>query len=347
MQKGEPFGQTREGEAASLFTLENEQLRVRITDWGGRMVSIEAPDRAGKRDHVLLGFDDVGQYITNGGSFGALLGRNANRIARADLVVEGQHYQLIPNDRGNTSHGGPRGFGMLMWQVASASDDELVLNHTSPDGDQGFPGELPVEARYRLSGGTLSLTLTTSTTQVTDLSLSTHPYFNLAGPTSGDIYGHEVTIAADSFLPTDVTQMPLGEIRPVAGTPFDFRQPTTIGARIRQADQQLLVGNGYDHFFVLEPVTDGQPRFAARLRDPASGRTLDVHTTQPGTQLYTANQLKGVFAGRGGLIYRQSVGAAFEPQGFPDAAHNANFESCVLRPGETYRQIIEFRFSAS
>ncbi|HEX3954913.1 MAG TPA: aldose epimerase family protein [Stellaceae bacterium] len=345
MSNAEPFGATSDGHKASVYTLDNGLLRVRITDWGGRIVSIEAPDRDGRRADVLLGFDDVAQYAEAGGSFGALLGRNANRIARADLPIDGVHHQLVANDRGATLHGGPAGFNKLFWQVAEATSDQLVLTHQSPDGDQGFPGELSVEARYTLNGAALSLAFTARTTKPTLVSLSTHPYFNLAGVTAANIFDHEVTIAADAFLPTDKTQIPTGELRPVAGSPFDFRAATPVGARIRRADPQLLCGQGYDHYYVVGALAGKQPRFAARARDPVSGRTVEVHTTMPGLQFYTGNQLNGSVAGKGGVIYRQSAGLAFEPQGFPDAPHHANFPNPILRPGETYAEVIEFRFA--
>jgi aldose 1-epimerase len=206
---------------------------------------------------------------------------------------------------------------------------------------------MSVEARYRLDSSTLSLTFVARTTQPTVASLSAHPYFNLAGTAAGDILGHEVTIAADAFLPTDETQIPTGETRPVDATVFDFRRPALIAERIRRADPQLLHGQGFDHYYVLSPTTGAAPRFAARVRDPASGRIVEVHTTQPGTQFYTGNQLNGSVAGRGSVIYRQSAGLAFEPQGFPDAPHHANFPSTILRPGEMYRQIIEYRFATA
>ncbi|HEX3860820.1 MAG TPA: aldose epimerase family protein [Stellaceae bacterium] len=347
MTRVEPFGHTPAGEAATLYTLESGRLRVCITDYGGRMVSIEAPDRDGRSGHVLLGFDDVAQYAVNGGSFGALLGRNANRIGRAELPIDGRTYKLIITDRGNTLHGGPRGFGMVMWRVVKADDTELVLTHTSPDGDQGFPGEMAVEARYRLAAEALSLTLTAQTDKPTDASLSAHPYFNLAGTAAGDVLSHEVMIAADAFLPTDATQLATGEIRLVEGTVFDLRQPTVIGSRIRQPEPQLLLAQGFDHFFIVGSTTVQEPRFVARLRDPGSGRVVEIHTTQPGLQFYTGNQLRGAFAGRGEVAYRQSAGVAFEPQGFLDAAHHANFSTTTLRPGELYRQIIEYQFGAA
>jgi len=341
---GVPFGQMPDGKMAQLFTLESGALRVRVTDFGGRIVSTEMRDRDGNWFDVLLGFDDVAAYARSGGSFGALLGRNANRIARGELVIDGGVYQLATNDRGATLHGGLHGFNKLFWDVVSAGRDELVLTYVSPDGDQGFPGELRTEARYRVAGAALSLELRAEASAPTVASLSAHPYFNLAGAASGDILDHEVTIATDAFLPTNETQIPTGEIRPVVGTPFDFRKATAVGTRILQGDPQLLNGRGYDHYYVLGPRTGEMPRFAARARDPKSGRFVEIRTTQRGLQFYTGNQLNGSVTGRGGVAYRQSAGLAFEPQGFPDAPHHANFPTTILRPGEVYRELIEYRF---
>jgi len=343
-----PFGQTPDGRHATLYTLENDRVRVRITDFGGRMVSIETPDRTGHRDHILLGFDTVAAYLANGGAFGTLLGRYANRIAGASVTLDGHSYSLSKNNGNATLHGGAAGFDKLVWTVASADADpvpRLVLTLVSPDGDQGFPGELTVQAIYQLDAGALSLTFEARTTKPTVINLSTHPYFNLGGP--GDVLGHEITIAADAFLPTDAAQIPTGEICPVAGTPFDFRTPTPLGARIRQADPQLFHGLGYDHCFVLSTDIPATRRRAARLHDPVSGRVLEVETDQPGIQVYTANKFSGAFAGHGGVIYRQSAGLALEPQGFPDAPHHPNFPSSVLRPGEMYRRTIRFRFDTA
>ena len=340
---GVPFGQTPDGDAARLYTLESDSLRVRITDYGGRVVSLEMREPEGGWFDVLLGFDNAAEYAKAGGAFGALLGRNANRIARGELTIDGRQYQLAANDRGATLHGGPKGFDMVLWQVRAVGRDELLLAYVSPDGDQGFPGELRVEAHYRIRGAALLLELQAETSAPTVVSLSAHPYFNLAGAASGDILDHEVTIAADRFLPTDATQIPTGEIRAVDGTPFDFRQPAAIGARIRRTDPQLLNGQGYDHYYVLGPQTGPEPRFAARARDPRSGRYVEIHTTQPGLQFYSGNQLNGSVAGRGGVIYRQSAGLAFEPQGFPDAPHHPSFPTTVLRAG-VYREVIEYRF---
>jgi aldose 1-epimerase len=343
----EPFGQTPDGHDATVFTLENDRLRVRITDFGGRMVSIEAPDRDGRSDHILLGFDDAAAYSQYGGSFGCLLGRYANRIAGAAISLDGQTYPLSKNNGDATLHGGAVGFNRVFWTVAAAEVDpvpRLVLTLVSADGDQGFPGEVSVQAIYQLDTDSLSLTFEAQTTKPTVINLSAHPYFNLAGTGSGDVLGHEVTIAADAFLPTDEGQIPSGEIRPVAGTPFDFRKPALLGARIRQPDPQLYHGLGYDHCFVLDTATHAP---AIRVHDPASGRVLEIHTDQPGIQVYTGNKLSGTFAGHGGVIYRQSAGLALEPQEFPDAPHHPNFPSTELRPGQTYRRVIRYRFTVA
>jgi aldose 1-epimerase len=335
--QAEPFGSN-----AKLYTLRNENLRVRVTDFGGRIVSIEMRNRQGGFDHVALGFDSLEAYSEAGGSFGALLGRNANRIAGGRFTIDGQSFELSRNEGDTTLHGGKAGFGKVFWRVDASARDTLALRHFSPDGDQGFPGDILVRATYRLEGDTLLLTFEAKTTKPTPLSLSAHPYFNLAGPSAGDMLDHEINIAADAFLPTDAKQIPTGEIRDVAGTPFDFRRPMPAGARIREPDPQILYGKGYDHYFVLGTARDGTPQLAARARHAPSGRTLEVFTTQPGTQFYTGNNLNGSVAGRGGA-YRQSAGFAFEPQGFPNAVNQPNFPTTVLRPGAKYREVIGYR----
>jgi aldose 1-epimerase len=312
------------------------------------MVAIEAPDRDGRLGHVLLGFDSAPEYAAAGGAFGALLGRTANRIAGGRFTLDGSDYSLVANEGTTTLHGGKLGFDKLFWTVEAATGGAtpgIELRHDSPDGDQGFPGAVTARALYRLDGDTLTLELSAVTTAPTIVNLSAHPYFNLAGAENGDVLGHEMTIPAELFLPTDDKQIPTGALLPVAGTPFDFRQAKTLGARIRQADPQLLYGAGYDQCFVLTRENDAVSRLAARVRDPVSGRVLEVHTTQPSVQVYTGNKLNGTRVGRGGIVYRQSAGLALEPQGFPDAPHHANFPSTVLRPGESYHAIIRYRFT--
>jgi aldose 1-epimerase len=345
----EDFGLLGDGRVTTLYTLENAHLRVRITDYGGRLVSVEAPDRAGLRDHVVLGFDDAASYARAGGSFGTLLGRYANRIDRAGFDLDGIHYPLAATHGAVVTHGGPAAFSTKVWDVTDAiggAAPELCLRHVSPDGDQGFPGTLTATARYRLEGATLTLTLAAETTAPTVVNLSAHPYFNLAGPASRDVLDHEVTIPAAAFLPTDPRQVPTGEIRPVDGTPFDFRTPTSFAARICQPDPQLLLAAGYDHCFVLGMAPATTPALAVRLREPRFGRVLEVLTDQPGVQVYTGNKLTGMVVGRGMVAYRQSAGVAIEPQDFPDAPHQPGFPSTILRPGESYRRRIAYRFSA-
>ena len=342
MTPPEPFGQLPDGRAATLYTLRNDHLHVRITDFGGRMVSIEAPDRDGRPEHVLLGFSNVAAYADYGGSFGTLLGRYANRIAGGRFTLDGQTWSLSKNSGGNTLHGGAIGFNRVFWAATAATASTLVLTHISPDGDQGFPGEVTATATYTLEGDALSLTLEATTTKPTVLNLSAHPYFNLGGPSRGDVLGHEVAVAADAYLPTDAAQIPTGELRSVAGTPFDFRQATPLGSRIRQPDEQLFHGLGYDHCFVL-----GSSGPAIRVRDPVSARTLEIDTDQPGIQVYTGNKLTGAFAGHGGVVYRQAAGLALEPQDFPDAPNKPNFPSTVLRPNQRYRRTIRYRFGVA
>jgi len=321
----------------TAHTLENTKLRVRIAPYGGRIMSIVAPDRHGTPADVVLGFDDPAAYAASG-SFSALLGRCANRIAGGRFTLDGKTFELAKNDRGSTLHGGPAGFGKAVWEVRDATATNLVLRHVSPDGDQGFPGELTVLATYSLDGTALRLDFSATTTKPTPVNLSSHPYFNLAG--GGSALGHQVTIAARAYLPTDARQLPTGEIRPVDGTAFDFRQPMAAGARIREPDPQLLLAHGYDHCFVLD--RDGPASsFAARAFDPASGRLLEIFTTQPGLQFYTGNNLDGSLVGRTGAI-RQSDGIAFEAQGFPDAINQPDFPSTVLRPGEAYHASIAY-----
>ncbi len=336
-----PFGETPDEHRAALYTLQNQNMRVRITDYGGRIVSVEAPDRTGRHDHVLLGFDGVAEYVDAKGAFGAVLGRTANRIAGGRFTLNGRSYDLSKNEGDTTLHGGKAGFDKAVWGLDRCDATTLVLKLVSPDGDQGFPGELTAYATYHLRDHAFCLALEAQTTKATPVSLSAHPYFNLAGLSSGNVLDHEFTIAADAFLPTDAKQIPTGEIRPVDGTAFDFRKPMTAAARIRHAEPQLVYGKGYDHYFVLGKAANGTPRFAARARHPRSGRVLEIYTTQPGTQFYTGNNLNGSVIGRGGA-YRQSDGFAFEPQGFPNAPNQPAFPTTILPPGAIYREAIEY-----
>ena len=294
----------------------------------------------------MLGFEDVADYAAYRGSFGAVLGRNANRIAGGSVTIDGETFELSKNENGSTLHGGAVGFGQQLWSVAAATNESVTLRLTSPDGDQGFPGEVDVTATYRLAGAALHLTFDAKTTKPTPLSLSAHPYFNLDGVGARDCLDQRIEIFAASFLPTDEKQIPTGEQRAVAGTVFDFSASLPIGTRIRDADIQLRYGRGYDHYYILSQENVGQLRPAVRAYGAKSGRGLEILTTQRGIQFYTGNNLDGSAPGRGGL-YRQSAGFAIEPQGFPNAPNQLGFPTTILRPGEAYHEEIVYRFLAA
>jgi aldose 1-epimerase len=326
--------------------LESRQLRVCVTDFGARIVSIEAPDREGAFGHVLLGFENAEAYLEAGGSFGAILGRYANRIDGGRFTLDGKAYQLAVNDAGGTLHGGPRGFANALWRVENFDADaaELAMTLVSPDGDQGFPGTLSVTVTYRLRGCALQIALSATTDRPTIVNLSSHPYFNLAGVSEGDCLSHEIAIDAEDFLVTNSWQIPTGERRRVEGSGFDFRAPKRLGADIRRADEQLIIGRGYDHCFVLNHRGAAERRAAAMVYEERSGRMLKVFTDQPGLQLYSGNSLDGSVAGRDGMMFRQSAGFALEAENFPDAPNHSEFPSSVLRPGEVYRRMIRYEF---
>ena len=339
----QPFGIV-EGRPAWVYTLENDALRARVTDYGGILVSVEAPDRDGRMDHIALGFEDADSYFRYGGSFGAIIGRCANRIAGGRFTIDGVAYETSKNDRGSTLHGGAVGFGRRFWTVTSAAKDCLKLSLLSADGDQGFPGQLSVEATYTLDGADLELSFVVTTTKATPVSLSAHAYFNLDGSGTADCLAHLVAIQSDEFLETDANQIPSGKRAQAAGTAFGFRTARAIGERIREKNAQLRFGCGYDHFYPIPNGGERGLRLAARVTGSRSGRTLDILTTQPGIQFYTGNQLNGSVCGRGGL-YRQSAGLAIEPSGYPNAVNEPGFPSVLLLPGDVYRQSTIYRFS--
>jgi aldose 1-epimerase len=337
------FGRLPDGREATVFTLAAPSLRARIADFGGRLVSLEVEDANGDFRDVTPGFADVSGYVA-AGSFGALLGRVANRISNASFLLDGARSSLSKNDGPNTLHGGERGFGKTLWSEAAYSDDSVTLELVSPDGDQGFPGELKVRAVYKAGNRRLTLDFEAETSAQTPVNLSAHPYFNLAPHVSSDILNHKFMIQADSYLPTDAAQIPTGEIRSVVGTPFDFRTPQTAAARVRTPDPQIMIGHGFDHCFVLRSTEGDRLRLAARASAPDDSLVLELWTTQPALQFYTGNNFNGALVARSGLL-RQSDGFAFEAQGFPNAPNLANFPSVILRPGQIYRQTIEYRFA--
>jgi aldose 1-epimerase len=280
---------------------------------------------------------------------GAMIGRYANRIGGASFTLDGHEYRVSKNEGESCLHGGLVGFNKAVWQVVEATDmpePRLTLRHLSPDGDQGFPGVVVLDVTYVVSGDTLRIEYRAEADRPTVVNFTNHAYFNLSGGASTSILDHEVTIAADRFTPIDDRLIPTGEMRDVAGTPFDFHEPHAIGARIGEQDEQLALALGYDHNFVLGPAANGELRFAARARDPRSGRILEVHTSQPGIQLYSGNHLDGTLRGPHGEVYGRHAGFAFETQHFPDSPNKPVFPATVLSPGEEFRSTTDYRFSA-
>jgi aldose 1-epimerase len=346
----QPFGKTSDGHEVFLYTLRNASgMEVKITNYGGTITSIKVKDRHGKFGDVVLGFQNLDGYVskTNKSYFGAIIGRYANRIAHGTFVLDGHQYHIPTNDGPNSLHGGLRGFDKRVWDakdVSTASTPELELHYLSRDGEEGFPGNLSVTVRYSLGAeNDLRVDYSATTDKDTVLNLTNHSYFNLAGPGSGDILNHKLTLQADRFTPIDQTLIPTGAIQSVAGTPLDFRKPTAIGSRINQDDQQLKFAKGYDHNFVLNR-SGHELGMAAKVEEPHSGRVLEVLTTQPGIQFYSGNFLNGSVHGIGGAYNFRSA-LCLETQHFPDSPNHPNFPSVVLRPGEQFHQTTVFRFS--
>jgi aldose 1-epimerase len=346
-----PFGSLPDGAPVTQFTLVNRHgMTVRILDLGGVITSIHVPDRDGRFADVALGFDELEPYLGASPYFGALIGRYGNRIAKGRFVLDGHKYQLATNNGNNHLHGGERGFDKLLWS-ASVDGRDLRLRYRSPDGEEGYPGTLDAEVVYSLTDDNeIVVRFSATTDRPTPVNLTQHSYFNLAGIEGcGDILGHELFIDAAGFVPIDAESIPLGGVRPVDGTPFDFRQPRAIGSRIGEQDEQLANGQGYDHCFVLDRPAGspdvGRPlRRAVRVRDPGSGRVLELFTQEPGVQFYSGNFLDGSLAGKG-CAYPFRGGFAIEPEHFPDSPNQPAFPSTILRPGETYATESRFRFS--
>ena len=342
-----PFGQTKDGTPIDLFTLRNNQgAEVAICNYGGLVISLKVPDRKGQLGDVVLGYDNLADYIKDTPYFGALIGRYGNRIARGKFTLDGKPYTLATNNYPNALHGGLQGFDKVVWQpkiLASLEGPSLELRYTSKDGEEGYPGTLSVRAVYTLTeDNALKLEYTATTDQDTVLNLTQHSYFNLAG--KGDILNHQVMLRADKFTPVDSTLIPTGEFKPVDGTPFDFRTATAIGARIGQEDEQLKFGGGYDHNWVINKPM-GQLGLMARVYEPTSGRVLEVLSTEPGLQFYSGNFLDGKLTGKGGWVYQHRNGFCMEPQHYPDSPNQPNFPTVVLKPSQVYRNTIIFKFS--
>ncbi len=347
----ERFGMLPDGRAIDAFTLTNAHgLKVRAISYGGIITSLLVPDRAGRLGDVVLGYDSLEGYVRKSPYFGAIVGRYGNRIAGARFALDGKTYRLPANDGKNSLHGGSTGFDKAVWDGQPFQDDSsagVVFAHTSPAGDQGYPGALTVHVTYRLTNSNdLVVDYAATTDAPTPVNLTQHSYFNLAGEGSGDILGHVLSINADRYTPVDSTLIPTGQLAPVAGTPFDFRTPTAIGARIGQQNEQLVRGRGYDHNFVLNASASDpeHPFHAARVVEPTTGRTLDVYTTEPGLQFYSGNFLDGTITGKAGHVYAHRTGFCLETQHFPDSPNEARFPSTILRPGQTLRSRTVFAF---
>lgn len=346
------FGTTADGAPVAAVTLTNSGgISARIIAYGATLQSLRLPDRSGRLADVVLGYPDLNGYIDRPQYFGATVGRFANRIAGARFSLDGRVYSLAQNNGPNSLHGGNKGFDKVVWTIAEIASGPVAsvrLTYVSADGEEGYPGRLTASITYSLGDdGTLTTRYEATTDKPTIVNLSHHSLFNLAGLEGGrGVLGQRLTINADAYTPVDDTLIPTGEIRSVAGTPFDFRASHAIGERIRDgSDPQIVIGRGYDHNFVLNGGTTETPRLAARLEDPVSGRVLELYTTEPGLQVYSGNFLDGTVIGKANRVYRQGDGLALEPQKFPDAPNQPSFPSARLDPGQTYRQTSYYRFS--
>ena len=342
------FGKTADGENVDLYTLRNTKgVEAKITNLGGIVVSLKVPDKNGKFDDVVLGFNDLDSYLKPGPYFGALIGRYGNRIAKGRFTLNGVEYKLAVNNGENHLHGGIKGFDKVIWtgrESKTKAGPAVILTYLSKDGEEGYPGNLNVTVVYTLTNNNeLKIEYSATSDKDTVTNLTHHSYFNLAGEGNGDILNHLVTIKATRFLPTDAGSIPTGELRNVSGTPFDFLKATGIGARINQDEEQLKLGNGYDHTWII----NGRPgtlRLAAEAYESTSGRRMQVWTTEPGMQFYTGNFLDGTLTGKAGKIYQRRYGFCFETQHYPDSPNHPAFPTTTLKKGATYRSTTIYRF---
>jgi len=345
------FGKTGDGQSVDIYTLKNANgMEARITNYGGIVVSLTAPDRRGKFADVVLGYNDLDSYMKPPFPyFGAIIGRYGNRIAKGRFTLNGVEYKLAVNNGENHLHGGIKGFDKVVWTASrreTAAGPALVLDYESKDGEEGYPGNLNARVVYTLTNNNeLKIEYTESTDKDTVVNLTHHSYFNLRGEGNGDILEHRLTLKANRFIPTDAGSIPTGEIRPVANTAFDFHFGATIGARINNDDEQLKFGNGYDHTYVING-RPGRLRQAASVYERTTGRVMDVWTTEPGVQLYTGNFLDGSITGKSGKPYPRRSGFCLETQHYPDSPNRPNFPTTTLRKGATYHSVTIYRFSA-
>jgi aldose 1-epimerase len=341
-------GKLPDGMSVEIYTLKNDKIEVQVMTYGADVISLKVPDRTGKVQDVVLGFDDPAGYYENAHSkgaafFGPIVGRYANRIAHARFSLDGKEYGLTRNNGDNTLHGGPGGFHNRNW-TGKVIPDGVELKYLSRDGEEGYPGNLSVTVRYTLNGSDLKIDYLATTDKPTVLNLTNHSYFNLSGQGQGTILAEQLKLNASRFTPVDSGLIPTGELKSVAGTPFDFRKPHSIGERINADDDQIRLGHGYDHNFVIDGGGKGLVE-AAEVYDPASGRVLTVLTTEPGVQLYTSNFLDGSIKGKGGVAYPRNAALCLETQHFPDSPNHPAFPTTVLKPGGEFHSTTIFRFS--
>jgi aldose 1-epimerase len=342
------FGKLPDGKQAQVYTLKNADLEVKITDYGARIVALDTKDKNGTMGDVVLGYPSVEGYVHEAENnkktyFGAIVGRYGNRIRNGKFSIDGHEYSVPQNDKTNALHGGPHGFDEKVW-TGKEIPDGVEMTLVSPDGDMGFPGKLTAHVRYTLVGDALHINYSATTDKPTVTNLTNHSYFNLSGNGSGNILGEVMMINADGYTPVDASLIPVGGVKPVAGTPFDFRKPTVIGERINADNEQLKLAGGYDHNWVLNGK-NGEMKLAAKVYDPKSGRELTVTTTQPGVQFYTGNFLDGTYTGKDGAKYTQHTGFCLETQHFPDSPNQPAFPTTLLKPGETLHTETVFTFS--
>ncbi len=341
------YGKMPDGTAVDLYTLTNAAgMKAKLITYGTIVTELHAPDRQGKMADVVLGCDDLKSYLAGHPSFGCTVGRFANRIANGRFTLDGKEYQLAKNNGPNHLHGGRKGFDKAVWKAETvpAKDGAAVrFTHRSPDGDEGYPGNLDVEVTFTLTDkNELRIDYKATTDKATPVNLTNHSYFNLAGPASGDVLGHEMMLAADKYTPSDATLIPTGKIEPVKGTPLDFTTPTPVGKRLNELKGDPV---GYDHNYVLRGGEGKGPHLGARVREPKTGRVLEMFTTEPGVQLYTGNFLDGKVKGKG-TAYKRHQGFCLEAQHFPDSVNRPEFPSVILKPGETYTQTTVYKFSS-
>jgi aldose 1-epimerase len=344
----EVFGKMPDGSSIELYRLKSESMEAEFVAYGATLVSLRVPDREGRWDDVVLGFGGLDGYVQNNRSkapnfFGGTIGRYANRIAQGRFTLEGKEYALRQNNGPHCLHGGPGGFYNAVWR-AERIENGIAFQYVSRDGEEGFPGTLHTTVRFTLSRADLRIEYRAATDKTTAVNFTNHSYFNLHGAGRGSILDHELKLAASNFTPVDAGTIPTGAVRGVAGTAFDFRKATAIGERIQARDEQLELGHGYDHNFVLDDISS-ELKLAAEVFEPASGRVLEVLTTEPAIQFYSGNYLDGSMRGKDGQAYEKYSGLCLETQHFPDSPNHANFPSTVLRPGEKFHSVTIYRFS--